>query len=120
MKPAWFKKRIQAFGYACKGLYSFFRYEHHAQIHLAASIFVISLGWMLSISITEWIICSFCIALVICCELINSAIERLCDWIEPQHNKHIKYVKDVSAAAVFVAAILSGIIGLLIFIPKLV
>lgn len=52
-------------------------------------------------------------------EIINSAIENICDYISPQWNEVIKKVKDLAAAAVFVSSVISVICGAIIFLPKL-
>ena len=60
-----------------------------------------------------------CITIVICLELVNSALERLCDRLIPEKDLKVKYVKDVAAGAVLVASIFSIIIGLMVFLPYL-
>jgi len=93
--------------------------EHNARIHLLASALVISLGIILKISSAEWILISVVIGIVFITELINSAIERLSDIIEPSKNEKIRDAKDYSAAAVLVAAFIAVITGILIFIPRI-
>jgi diacylglycerol kinase len=111
------KNRIKAFGFAFAGLLQAFRTEIHLKIHLLAAIVVVDLGLYFSITKAEWFAILFCIGLVICTELINSAIERLCDKLMPEFNPNVKYIKDVAAAAVLIASLIALIIGLMIFLP---
>lgn len=112
-------RRIQSFKYAFNGLKVVFKEEHNARIHLIVSLIVIICGVIFNISNLEWIIICFAIGFVISTEIINSAIENLCDFVSPEHHNLIKKVKDLSAAAVLVSTISSVIIGILIFFPKI-
>ena len=93
--------------------------ERNFRIHLFATILVIALGICYSISYTEWIIITLCIAAVLSAELFNTAIELICDFIEPNINPIIKQIKDLSAAAVLILALGAAIVGGIIFIPKI-
>jgi diacylglycerol kinase len=73
----------------------------------------------LKITFTEWFIILLCIALVVSFEILNSALERLCDFVEDDFHPIIKTIKDMSAAAVLWTSLASAIIGLLIFLPKI-
>jgi diacylglycerol kinase len=114
-----FKKRFQSFGYAFNGLWVLFKYEHNSRIHLACALSAIISGLIFHLSIIEWITILILILAVFITEIINSAIENLADFVSPAYSEKIKVVKDLSAAAVFVSALISVIIGLLIFIPKI-
>ena len=83
-------------------------------------ILVIILSAILKISVTEWIICLILFALVISAELFNTAIETTVDLAMPEKNDKAKLAKDVSAAAVLVIELSSAIIGLIIFVPKII
>jgi len=113
------KKRIKSFKYAFNGFKVLISEEHNSRIHIAISILVIILGFMLSISPSEWVSIFFAIGLVFATESINSAIENLADFVSPQKNDLIKKAKDLSAFAVLFSAIISVIIGLIIFLPKI-
>ncbi|MFM9984707.1 MAG: diacylglycerol kinase family protein [Flavobacteriales bacterium] len=114
-----FKKRIQSFGYAFRGLRDLFIYEHNAWIHLIAAVCAVALGFVFKISVSEWIALCVVIGFVFSMEIVNSAIEKLADAVDSQKNEKIRLVKDLSAAAVLVSAIISVIVGLLIFLPKI-
>ncbi len=117
--PFSFSKRFQSFKYAFNGLIILIREEHNARIHIIAAVLAIILGFVLEISLTEWISIIFAIALVVSLEIINSAIENIADFISPEKNKQIKRIKDLAAAGVLVGAIASVCIGLIIFLPKI-
>jgi diacylglycerol kinase len=78
------------------------------------------LSFLLKINIIEQIIVLICIVIVFTLEMVNTSIEIICDMIDYHYNEKIRMVKDISAGAVLVSAIGSGVIGLLIFIPRLV
>ncbi|HHB78474.1 MAG TPA: diacylglycerol kinase family protein [Saprospiraceae bacterium] len=113
-----FRDRIKSFSFAFAGLKSLFAEEHNAYLHLAASFGVVLMGFYWRISAVEWMAIIFCIGIVFSMEIINSSIEALADHVTPEKHKAIKKVKDLAAAAVLVSAIMSLVIGLLIFIPK--
>lgn len=114
-----FKDRLLSFTYAINGLKLLFAREHNARIHIAITIAVATMGILFNISTTEWLVVFILIALVFSLEIINSAIENLCNFVSPEWHKAIKEIKDLSAAAVLVAAIISSICGIIIFVPKL-
>ena len=82
-------------------------------------VLVIISGFIFKISITEWIICIVLFGLVITVELINTAIETTVDIVMPEKNEKAKLAKDIAAGAVLVSAIASAIIGIIIFLPKI-
>ena len=110
------KKRLQAFGFAFNGLFAAIKTEAHLKIHLLATAVVIAAGFYFKINKVEWLAISICCGMVIAAELFNSAIEKLCDVVSPQKHPKIKYIKDVSAAAVLVLSIISLIVALFIFV----
>ena len=82
-------------------------------------VLVIISGFIFKISITEWTICIVLFGLVITAELINTAIETTVDIVMPEKNEKAKLAKDIAAGAVLVSAIASAIIGIIIFLPKI-
>lgn len=112
-------KRYRAVRVAFSGLGKAFKQEAHLQIHLAAGIVAAGLSLWLGISEQHWLMVLLCIVLVICSELFNSAIEKLCDKVQPAEDPLIGYIKDISAAAVLLCCLFSIVCGLIIFIPPL-
>jgi len=113
-------KRLKSFTYAFNGLRILLREEHNSRIHLFATVCVVVAGVIFRISPLEWVAVVFAIGLVFGGEIFNSAIEDLADVVCPERDERIKKVKDLSAAAVLVSAFTALIIGLIIFIPKVV
>lgn len=111
--------RIKSFKYAFNGIYILFKEEPNAGIHFFACILVIIAGFVFKVSATEWIMLIFAIALVFAMEALNAAIENLADRVDINHNELIKKTKDLAAAAVLLSAIAAVIIGVIIFLPKI-
>ncbi len=114
------KKLINSFKYAIQGIISSFKTERNMKIHVFIMILVIIWGIIFKISVTEWIVCALLFALVISGELFNTAIETVVDMIMPEINDKAKLAKDISAGAVLVLAITAVIVGLIIFVPKII
>jgi len=111
-------KCIRSFGFALKGILRFFKDENNARVHLLASVLVIILSFYLQISKGEWLWVLLCIALVWITEAMNTAVEKIVDFISPEYNTRAGEIKDLAAGAVLFAAIFAFISGLIIFLPK--
>jgi diacylglycerol kinase (ATP) len=113
-----FRARAGSFRFAINGIKGFFRQEHNARIHLAATVAVfIAAGW-LRLSGMEIILLVIVTGFVWSAEIFNTAIERIMDFISQEHHPEVKLIKDLAAAAVFIAALIAFITGVIIFIPK--
>ncbi|NIJ51855.1 diacylglycerol kinase family protein [Dyadobacter arcticus] len=117
-RPIDILKALRSFRYAGVGIYNLFRYENNARIHFMACILVVIAGIFFQISSIEWALIVIQIALVLAAEAINTSIEKLADLVSPEYHPVIKIVKDTAAAAVLLLAISAVIIGVIIFIPK--
>ena len=115
-----YKKIINSFRYAIEGFISSFKTERNMKIHILAMTIGIALGIFFKLNKIEWCIITIAIVMVISAELFNTAIETVVDMVSPQKNLQAKLAKDIAAGAVLVFAIGSAIIGLIIFIPKIV
>lgn len=113
------KKLINSFKYAIEGIVSSFKTERNMKIHIFIMILVIIAGIILKISALDWIILVIMFALVISAELFNTTFETVVDMITKERNEKAKLAKDIAAGAVLVLAIGSIIVGLIIFIPKI-
>lgn len=111
--------RIRSFGYAFKGIATFFASQAHAKVHLLAIVLISLLGWALDLQASEWTQIIICMALVVVTEAINTALEFLVDLVSPEYHPLAGKVKDVAAGAVLLASIFSAIIWGIIFIPKI-
>ena len=119
-KEYYFRERIRSFKYAFNGIWQVIRHEANFRIHLFAALLVILLGLYVNISANEWLVIILTIGGVMTTELINSAIENLVDIVHPEHHKKAGLIKDISAGAVLIMAIVAAVIGFVIFIPKLI
>jgi len=113
------KERLKSFQYALKGILLLFQTEPNAKIHLAITFIVVAGGFFFSISSTEWCLLILAIAIVLCAEGMNTAIEYLTDLVSPNIHPLAGKTKDVAAGAVLLAAIGAAIVGCIIFIPKI-
>jgi diacylglycerol kinase len=111
---SYFKKRTQAFRHAFRG-WKWFWKGSHAKVHVVAALIAISSAWYLGISSTHWAIICICISAVIAGEMINSALEEICDQVHPERNSGIGRAKDMAAGAVLVLSIAALIIACVIF-----
>lgn len=103
--------------YAVAGIRSFFSTEQNGRAQGVIALLVIVAGVFFGITAMEWALVLGCIALVICLEMVNSAIEKVCNLITTEYNPAIKTIKDMAAGAVLLAAFITAVVGLIIFLP---
>lgn len=113
------RSRLSSLIHAFRGLRSLIKNEHNARIHLAAAVVAVTAGILFKISRAEWMLIIIVIGMVFLAELLNSSLEALADIVDPEWNEKIRKSKDFASAAVLISAIVSVIIGGLIFLPKL-
>jgi diacylglycerol kinase len=113
-----FAARARSFGFAFSGIKLFFRSEHNAILHLCATILVVILSVVYHVSTMEAAILAIAIGMVWAAELFNTCTEKLMDMISTERRPAIRFIKDMSAAAVLVTAMAAAVAGLFIFIPK--
>jgi diacylglycerol kinase len=113
------RKFIRGFGYALNGIWHATATQLNFRVHLVAGIIALCAGCALHISKDEWLWIILCIAMVLMAELFNTALEFLTDLVSPEYNKKAGLVKDMGAGAVLITAICALVIGLIIFVPKL-
>ena len=114
------KRLINSFKYAFEGILQAYVGEQNLKIHTVIAILVIIFGFILKISYTEWLVCLVLIGLVLMAEFFNTSIEYLVDLGSPEIHPLAKATKDTASAGVLMMAIISAIIGLIIFVPKLI
>lgn len=114
------KKLIRSFGYAFSGLKAAFRAEQNFRIHVVAAFIVVLFAFVFRVTAYEWLIIILCISAVTGAELVNTSIEKICNLVHPQTDARVKQIKDISAAAVLLVAAGAFIVGLLIFIPRVI
>ncbi|MED1783018.1 diacylglycerol kinase family protein [Brevibacillus fortis] len=109
------RRLTRSFTYALQGISYTVRTQRNMQIHVAAAIMVLAAAWWLQIPRSDVLLVLFSIGLVTSLELVNTAIEAVVDLASPEWHAKAKIAKDVGAGAVLVAAILSFIVGVLVF-----
>ena len=118
-KESLFINRIKSVGFALKGMFLLLRTEASIKVQFVIALFVTGAGFYFNISAIEWSIQLLAIGLVMGIEGINTAIEKLADYVQPEYDKKIGLIKDISAGAVMIVSILASIIGAIIYAPKL-
>lgn len=119
MKPRTIYSLPRAFRNAFAGLLYFFRQERNGRIQAGIAALTVAAGFYFHITPVQWMAIGGCIGIVLSAEMLNSALEKLCDLVEPGVHPQIKIIKDLSAAAVLWLSIASAILGLAIFLPKI-
>ncbi len=112
------RARLRSFGYAFEGLNSFFTSQYNALIHLLMTALVFIASVFFNVSKTEAIAVILATGFVWAAELFNTAVEKLADMVSKDFHPKIKFIKDVSAAAVLLSAITAFLTGIIIFLPK--
>jgi diacylglycerol kinase len=111
---------VKSFGYALNGLTHLVKTEQNAKIHLVVTICVVAAGFFFDLTAIEWCLILVCISLVWATEALNTAIETITDHLFKERHETAKIIKDVSAWAVLVCALISVGCGLIIFLPKII
>ncbi len=111
--------RLKSTNHAFRGIKLFLKTTHNAWVHLFFTVLVVYLGFVLKISSIEWILIILVVGLVILFEMINTAIEIDIDLTSPNYHPYARDTKDVAAGAVSVAVVIAGIVGIMIFLPKI-
>ena len=111
--------RTKAIFYSIKGAFLLLKTEHSIQAQFIIALLFIVVGFYFEISDIEWLFQILAICLVLCAESLNTAIEKLADFIHPDHNKKIGFIKDVAAGAVFFASIFALLTIYMIYSEKL-
>lgn len=113
------RKITDSFLNAGKGIWFCIKSERNFRIHTVASLYVLLFAGFLGLTRAEFALLFAVIGIVITAETFNTAIEKLCDFACNKTNRRIGIIKDISAAAVFISALVAAFIGfLLLFRPK--
>jgi undecaprenol kinase len=110
---------LKSFSYAVNGIVTAVKSERNMRVHLIASIVVLGCGFFFSLSRMEWVFILLAIGGVLSLELLNTAVERVVDLVTSERHPLAKQAKDFAAGAVFIYAVLSVIVGLIIFFPHI-
>jgi diacylglycerol kinase (ATP) len=115
---AFFSGRLKSLKYAFNGALKLITTEHSIMVQFTLAILLIFAGFFFEINKTEWLFQTIAIGLVISIEGLNTAVEKVADFIHPNFNDKIGFIKDIAAGAVFFAAITAIAIGIIIYLPK--
>ena len=120
MANSGFIKRIKSFLYAYKGFLYALKTQANFQIQIIVLVISMAAGFYFNIGTLEWLVLLLAIGIVISAELFNTAIEKILDFISPEYNKQAGLMKDIAAGAVLFSSIMAAIIGIIIFVPKII
>jgi diacylglycerol kinase len=111
--------RIKSTTNAWRGFFVFFKTTHNLWVQIFFTILAIYLGFVLKISNIEWVMIVFAIGFVIVTEALNTAFEIDIDLTSPNYHPYARDTKDIAAGAVLISAFIAGLVGLIIFLPKI-
>jgi undecaprenol kinase len=109
----------RSFGFAFSGIGDAFKNEPNFRIHTTAAVIVLVAAALLGFNPLEWLVLLLTIYLVIAFELLNTVLEKIVDLASPKVSETARMAKDISAAAVLTSAILSIVVGIVLFLPKI-
>jgi len=112
--------RLYSLPYAIKGCIYLLKTENAIKVHLFNTITLAIIGLFFGLNRTEWMFQILALGLIISIEAVNTAIEKIADFIQPNFNKKIGLIKDVSAGAVLFSGIFGAVIIGCIYIPKII
>jgi diacylglycerol kinase (ATP) len=113
-----FSGRLKSVAFAVKGAIKLITTEHSIMVQFSLAILMTIAGFYCNITQTEWLFQILAIGLVMSIEGLNTAVEKVADFIHPDYHERIGFIKDISAGAVLFAAITAIAIGLIIYTPK--
>ncbi|MBO8176851.1 MAG: diacylglycerol kinase family protein [Bacillus sp. (in: Bacteria)] len=119
LKDKGWSRFIRSFSFAVNGIKLTWEKEQNFRIHVFIAFFVVIVSLFLPLSAIEWALIIFSIFGMLALEMMNTAIERTVDLVTGEYHPLAKMAKDIAAGAVFVYAIMTVIIGLIIILPKL-
>lgn len=111
--------RIKSIGFAVKGAYKLVSTEHSVMVQFSIMILMVFAGFYFHISREEWMLQILAFGLVLAIEGLNTAVEKIADFIHPEFHNRIGFIKDIAAGAVLFAAFSAIAVGALIYVPKI-
>lgn len=111
--------RLKSFKFALLGAWKLLSTEHSIMTQFGIGLLMTGAGFAFDISAQEWMFQVLAIGLVMSVEGLNTAVEKLCDFVHPQFEPKIGFIKDIAAGAVCIAAFTAIIIGAIIYVPKI-
>jgi|TARA_B110000967_G_scaffold121822_1_gene124425 diacylglycerol kinase (ATP) len=119
-KDSFVVDRFKSIKYALKGLWMLLKYENSIKLQFGIGTALTFLGFSMNISTSEWTAQFLAIGLVMVAEGLNTSVEKIANFIHPEYHEKIGEIKDIAAGAVAIAALVSFVIGFLIYLPKFI
>jgi diacylglycerol kinase (ATP) len=114
-----FNGRLKSIGFALKGAIKLITTEHSIMLQSSLAVIIIIAGFYFGINRYEWMFQILAIGLVLGIEGLNTAVEKIADFVHPDFHERIGFIKDIAAGAVFLAALTAITIGCIIYFPYL-
>ncbi len=102
------------------GLVYFYKYERSAIFHLISAVVLLAGAWMLQLNPMEWLVIVLVLLSILAFELVNTAIEAICDLVSPEYNPLVKIAKDCGSAATGVCSCVAVLVTLVMYVPKMI
>ncbi|KQS91755.1 diacylglycerol kinase family protein [Chryseobacterium sp. Leaf394] len=113
------KGRAKSLKYTFKGAYLLLKTEHSIMTQAFVGVIFIVLGFYFKITKFEWMFQILGFGLILTAESLNTAVEKLCDFVHPDYHKKIGFVKDIASGAMIFAVISVLILLAIIYFPYL-
>lgn len=110
--------RWNSMGYAIRGFFLLIKTENAIKVHLFLALVFITLGSVLELSPTQWIFQTLAFGLILATEALNTAVEKLCDFVHPEFHDKIGFIKDISAGAVTFAVLFAYLAITILYITE--
>ena len=110
---------FEGFRFAAEGLVYVTHSQRNFRVHLVVATAVGLVGLWLHLPVLSWAVLVLTVGSVLVTEIFNTAAESLVDLVSPDYHPVAKRVKDLTAGAVLVVAIVSVVVGVLILGPPL-
>ncbi|MDO6743777.1 diacylglycerol kinase family protein [Tenacibaculum soleae] len=114
------KGRLRSMTFALKGMWLLITTEDSIKAQLFFGFIATLLGFYFNISATEWMIQCILIGMILVAEALNTAVEKVADFVHPDFHKKIGFIKDIAAGAPAFAALTSLIVASIIYLPKII
>lgn len=117
---SFFTGRLKSIGFAVRGAIKLITTEHSVMVQSSIAVLMTIAGFYYNITATEWMFQILVFGLVLSIEGLNTAVEKIADFIHPDYHERIGFIKDIAAGAVFFAALSAIAIGAVIYLPRII
>jgi len=111
---------LRSFKNSIRGFRVLLKNEYNLYIQIVVAMMVTVLGFIMKISLLEWALQTTIIGLVIFSELVNTAIEKIMDMVQPEYDERVRDIKDLASASVLFMVAVSVFVGCFIYLPKII